>query len=53
MVSHSKLILVEETFQDMNRQILETSYILNLKQLLKMAIELKRYLQYKMKLDKP
>jgi hypothetical protein len=32
--------------------MLETSYILNLGQLLKMAIELKKYLWQKMKLNK-
>jgi hypothetical protein len=33
--------------------MLETSYTLNLRQLLKMALELKRYLWKKMKLDQP
>jgi hypothetical protein len=32
---------VEEKLQDINKQMLETSYILNLGQLLKMALELK------------
>jgi hypothetical protein len=33
--------------------MLETNYILNLGQLLKMALGLKRYLWRRMKLDKP
>jgi hypothetical protein len=44
IISQSKLISIEEIFQDINRQMLETSYTLNLGQLLKMALELKRYL---------
>ncbi len=53
VVSQSKLILVEEIFQDINRQMFETSYTLNLGQLLKMVPKLKRYLWQKMKRDKP
>ncbi len=53
VVSQSKLISIEEIFQDINRQMLETSYTLNLGQLLKMAHELNRYLWQKMKLYKP
>ncbi len=53
VVSQSKSILVEEIFQDISIQMLETSYTLNLRQLLKMALELKRYLWKKMKLDQP
>jgi len=45
--------LVEKKIQDVNRQLLETSYNLNLGQKLKMAPELKIYLWHKMKLDKP
>jgi hypothetical protein len=45
--------LVEEIFQDISKQMLETSYTLNLGQLLKMALELKRYLWEKMKLYQP
>jgi hypothetical protein len=45
--------LVEEIFQDINRQMFETSYTLNLGQLLKMVPKLKRYLWQKMKRDKP
>ncbi len=53
IVSQSKLISIEEIFQDINRRMLETSYTVNLGQKLKMALELKRYLWQKMKLDKP
>jgi hypothetical protein len=42
--SQGKLIIVEEIFLDIGKQILETSYTLNLGQLLKIAPELKRYL---------
>ncbi len=34
MVPQSKLKLVEEIFQDINKQMLETNYTLNLEQLL-------------------
>jgi hypothetical protein len=44
VMSQSKLISIEEIFQDINRQMLETNHTLNLGQLLKMALELKRYL---------
>ncbi len=42
--SKGKLIIVEEIFLDIGKQMLETSYILNLGQLLKIAVKLKRYL---------
>ncbi len=51
-VFHNKLILIKEIFQDINRQMLEISYTLNLGQLLKMVHELKIYLWQKIKLDK-
>jgi len=41
--SQAKLITVEEIFLDISKQMLETSYILNLRQLLKIAPKLKRY----------
>jgi hypothetical protein len=37
---------------DIGKQILETSYTLNLRQLLKINLELKRYLWQKLKLEK-
>ncbi len=52
IVFHNKLISIKEIFQDINRQMLEISYTLNLGQLLKMVHELKIYLWQKMKLDK-
>ncbi len=39
-----KLITIEEIFQDISKQMLETSYILKLGQLFKITLELKRYL---------
>ncbi len=44
IVPQSRLKLVEETFQDINKQMLETSYTLNLGQLLFFVFKLKRYL---------
>jgi hypothetical protein len=40
----SKQVYAEEIFQDISKQMLETSYTLNLEQLLKIALELKKYL---------
>jgi hypothetical protein len=40
----SKVIYVEEIFQDINKQMLETSYTLNLGQLFKIAPNLKWYM---------
>jgi hypothetical protein len=47
--SQEKLITVEEIFLEISKQMLETSYTLNLGQLLKIALELKRYLWKKLK----
>ncbi|CAM6041663.1 unnamed protein product, partial [Sphagnum compactum] len=47
--SQGKLIIVEEIFLDISKHMLETSYTLNLGQLLKIAPELKRYLWQKLK----
>ncbi len=44
VISQNKLILVEAIFQNNNRQMLKTNYTLKLEQLLKMILELKRYL---------
>ncbi len=50
--SQGKLIEVEKIFLDISKQMLKTSYILNLGQLLKIAPKLKRYLWQKVKLEK-
>ncbi len=50
--SQEKLIIVKKIFLNINRQMLEISYILSLGQLLKIAPELKRYLWQKLKLEK-
>jgi malate synthase len=39
-----KLITIKEIFLNISKQMLETSYTLNLQQLLKIPLELKRYL---------
>jgi hypothetical protein len=39
MNSQEKLIIVEEIFLDIGKQMLETNYTLNLRQLLKIAFE--------------
>jgi hypothetical protein len=50
--SQGKLITIEEIFLDIGKQMLETSYTLNLRQLLKIALKLKRYFWQKLKLEK-
>jgi hypothetical protein len=50
--SQEKLITIEENFIDIGKRMLETSYTLNLGQLLKIALESKRYLWQKLKLEK-
>jgi hypothetical protein len=50
--SQKKLIIVEEMFLDIGKQMLETSYTLNLGQLLKIALKLQKYLWQKLKLEK-
>ncbi len=52
MNSQGKLITIEEIFLDIGKQMLETSYTLNLKQLLKITLKLKRYFWQKLKLEK-
>ncbi len=42
--SQGKFIITKEIFLDIGKQMLETSYTLNLKQLFKIAPELMRYL---------
>jgi hypothetical protein len=42
--SQGKLITIKHIFLDINKQMQETSYTLNLGQLLKIALKLKRYL---------
>jgi hypothetical protein len=49
----SKIIYMEEILQDMNKQMLETSYTLNLGQLTKITPNLKKYLWQKLKANKP
>jgi hypothetical protein len=44
MSSQGKLITIEESFLDIGKQMLKISYILNLGQLLQIALELKKYL---------
>ncbi len=49
MNSQEKLITIKKKIQDINKQMLETSYTLNLGQLLKIALEFKMYLWQKLK----
>jgi hypothetical protein len=49
--SQGKLIIVVEFFQNIGKQMLETNYALNLRWLLKIALELKKYLSQKLKLE--
>ncbi len=50
--SQKKSITVEENFLNISKQMLETSYNLNLGHLLEITPKLKRYLWQKLKLDK-
>jgi hypothetical protein len=50
--SQEKLIKIEEIFLNIGKQMLETSYILSLGQLLEISPKLKRYLWKKLKLKK-
>ncbi len=45
--SQEKLITIEQIFLDIGKQMVETSYILNLGQLFKIVLELKRYMKHK------
>jgi hypothetical protein len=47
--SQEKLITIKEIFLNISKQMLKTSYTLNLQQLLKIAHELKIYLWKKLK----
>jgi hypothetical protein len=51
--SPSKIIFIEEIFQDISKQMLETNYTLNLGQLIKITLDLKKYLSQKLKANKP
>ncbi len=52
MNSQEKLNIVEEIFLDIGKQMLKTSYTLNLGQLFKIAHEVKRYMWQKLKQEK-
>ncbi len=52
MNSQGRLIIIEQIFLDIGKQMLETNYTLNLRQLLKITPKLKRYLRQKLKLEK-
>jgi hypothetical protein len=52
MKSQEKLITIEESFLNISKQMLKTSYILSLGQLLELTLELKRYFWQKLKLEK-
>jgi hypothetical protein len=47
--SHEKLIIIKEIFLDIGKQMLKTSYTLNMGQLLQIALKLKIYLWQKLK----
>jgi hypothetical protein len=47
--SQGKLITLEKIFLDIGKEMLETSYTLNLRELFKIAPKLKRYLWQKLK----
>ncbi len=52
MNSTKKLIIIEKIFLDIGNQMLKTKHTLNLGQLLKIALKLKRYLWHKLKVEK-
>jgi hypothetical protein len=49
----SKTIYMEEIFHDINRQMLEFNYTLNIRQLIKIVQDLKKYPWQKLKVDRP
>jgi hypothetical protein len=49
----NKIMSMEQIFQDINKQMLETTYTLKLGQLLKIGLDLKEYMWQKLKLEKP
>jgi hypothetical protein len=48
-----KVMFMEQIFQDISRQMLETAYTLKLSQLLKITLDLKKYMWQKLKPKKP
>ncbi len=50
--SQKKLITIKQIFLNIGKQMLKTSYILNLGQLLKIIFECKKYLWQKLKPEK-
>jgi len=49
----NKVMSMEQIFQDISKQMLKTTYILRLGQLLKITPNLKKYTWQKLKLKKP
>jgi len=49
----NKVMSMEQIFQDISEQMLETIYILGLNQLLKITLDLKKYMRHKLKPKKP
>jgi hypothetical protein len=53
-VNHiNKVMSMEQIFQDINKQMLKTTYTLRLSQLLKITPNLEKYMWQKLKLEKP
>ncbi len=52
MNSQEKLIIIEKILQDISKKMLKTSYTLNLGQLFKIILELKRHFWQKLKPEK-
>jgi hypothetical protein len=44
---------MEQIFHDINKQMMEITYTLKLSQLLKITLDLKKYMWQKLKLEKP
>jgi hypothetical protein len=43
-IPNNKDMFMEQIFQDINKQMMETTYTLRLRQLLKIALDLKKYM---------
>ncbi len=49
VIPNNKVMSMEQIFQDTNKQMLETTYTLRLGQLLKITLDLKKYMWQKLK----
>ncbi len=53
VITHDKVMSMEQIFQDINKHMLKTTYTLKVSQLLKITLDLKKYMWQKLKPKKP